>query len=163
MKSLPIHTFAEQARAFCGWATGLDESEMTAASALARVCSLYVAALSLPHPWSEGLAGKLAEAEPASGGTQLKTGRVSQLPFQVYWEVFDPLNNPPGEPVAGDIVDDIGDIYRDVARGLVLYEAGRENEALWEWGFNFRIHWGEHATGAIRALHAFLSQENPDG
>jgi hypothetical protein len=77
--------------------------------------------------------------------------------------MFDPLQDPPEEPVVGHTSDDIGDIYRDVARGLALFDSGRRDEAGWEWGFNFRIHWGEHATGAMRAFHAYLAQENPDG
>ena len=67
------------------------------------------------------------------------------------------------EPPAGSVVDNLGGIYRDVARGLVLFEAGNHDEALWEWGFNFRTHWGEHATGVLRALHAYLAQEESDG
>ena len=36
-------------------------------------------------------------------------------------------------------------------------------DALWEWGFNFQAHWGEHASSAIRALHCYLAQEDPSG
>jgi len=35
--------------------------------------------------------------------------------------------------------------------------SGRRAAAVWEWGFGFRHHWGEHATGAIRVLHAWLA------
>jgi hypothetical protein len=28
---------------------------------------------------------------------------------------------------------------------------------LWEWRFNFQIHWGEHLTGALRALYSLSS------
>jgi hypothetical protein len=34
---------------------------------------------------------------------------------------------------------------------------GRRAQAVWEWGFGLRHHWGEHATGAIRALHCRLA------
>jgi hypothetical protein len=75
----------------------------------------------------------------------------------LYGEVFNPLIVPPEEPVLGSLSDDITDIYRDVVTGLREYEAGRRTQALWEWGFGFQAHWGEHATGAIRALHCWLA------
>ena len=71
--------------------------------------------------------------------------------------MFDPLPVPPEEPVVGSLTDDIADIYRDVIPGLREYELGRRAQAVWEWGFGLRHHWGEHATGAIRALHCRLA------
>jgi hypothetical protein len=136
---------------------------MNAPVALRRVSSLYTAALDLPLPFTHGMSEDVSAVEPPSGSEDVVAARASEIPLQVYWEVFDPIATPCEEPVAGSIVDDLGDIYRDVARGLVLFESGDRDHALWEWAFNFRIHWGEHATGAVRALHAYLAQENPDG
>ncbi|HJV62984.1 MAG TPA: DUF5063 domain-containing protein, partial [Albitalea sp.] len=62
-----------------------------------------------------------------------------------------------------DLADDLVDIYRDVATGLHWHRIGRVDDALWEWGFNFQAHWGEHASSAIRALHCYLSREDPSG
>jgi hypothetical protein len=163
MTSAQIETFASEARKFCQWALGVDNSPMTASSALARISHIYVAGLELPGPWTDGLSTEDAGAETPSGTIELVIKRASQLPFQFYWKIFEPLEDPPREPVGGHLTDDIGDIYQDISRGLVLYDANRKDEARWEWGFNFRNHWGEHATGAIRALHAYLSQEDPDG
>ena len=163
MADSQVDTFASEARAFCQWAIGADGSAMTPSSALARISRLYVAGLRLPHPWTDGLSTVDAGAEPPEGTLDLAKTRASLLPLQFYWEVFDPLESPPPEPVCGHLTDDIGDIYLDISRGLVLYDAGRKDEAQWEWCFNFRNHWGEHATGAIRALHAHLAQEDPDG
>jgi hypothetical protein len=69
-----------------------------------------------------------------------------------YREVFDPWAEPTVGEVTGDIIDDLGDIYRDLRRGLVHWQDGNLADALWEWRFNFQIHWGEHATSALRAL-----------
>ena len=80
----------------------------------------------------------------------------------MYGEVFDPLTIPSEEPVIGSIADDIIDIYRDVVTGLRAYRLGDLANARWEWAFNFAHHWGEHATGAIRALHAWLAANAPD-
>jgi hypothetical protein len=161
--SRQLDDFAQEARAFCRWATGADGTPMNAPLALRRVSSLYAAALDLPQPFTDGMSDEAADVEPPSGSGEVVASRASQLPLQIYWEVFDPIATSCEEPVAGSIIDDLGDIYRDVARGLVLFESGERDEALWEWAFNFRIHWGHHATGALRALHAYLVQENPNG
>lgn len=163
MSSPQLDAFAEEARRFCRWATGEDGETMNAASALRRVSALYAAALELPLPFTKGMPAALSKVDAPSEAVEQVAARVASLKPLVYWEIFDPLYNPPEEPVAGSIADDLGDIYRDVARGFVLFESGERAEALWEWGFNFRIHWGAHATGAMRALHAYLAQEDPDG
>jgi hypothetical protein len=88
--------------------------------------------------------------------------RAAAIPLQHYGEIFSPLV-PPDEPVVGDLADDLVAIYRDVAAGLALYDASCIDDAIWQWGFNFQIHWGRHASSAIRALHCYLSQEDPSG
>src|SRR5262249_48569314 len=82
---------------------------------------------------------------------------ASRLPVDYYAEVFDPSVIPTEVPVIASIADDIADIYRDVVSGLGAYQVGRRAQAIWEWRFGFEHHWGGHATGAIRALHAWLA------
>lgn len=76
----------------------------------------------------------------------------SQLGFLVFYlEVFDPyVGNE--EPVLADLADDLADIYRDLKDGLTLWESGHRVAAVNSWEEDFRIHWSEHASGAIRAL-----------
>ena len=157
-----LDDFADEARTFCHWATGEDGSAMKVVLALRRVSCLYSAALNLPPPFTEGMSDSLLEVEPTSGSVDLVTVRAGKLPMDYYWEIFDPIMELPDEPVVGSIVDDLGDIYRDVARGLVLFDSGDRSEALWEWSFNFRIHWGMHATNVIRILHSYLAREDPN-
>ena len=71
-------------------------------------------------------------------------------PHDSYWEVFDPYADE--ESVVGSLSDDFLDIYRDLKRGLVAFDAGHEQDAVWEWRFHFDHHWGEHAVDALRAL-----------
>lgn len=71
-------------------------------------------------------------------------------PHDLYWEVFDPYVDE--ERVAGSLTDDFLDIYRDLKRGLVAFDKGQHQEAVWEWRFHFDHHWGEHAVDALRAL-----------
>jgi len=70
---------------------------------------------------------------------------------QYYWEVFDPYVEEP--PVKGSLSDDLLDVYRDVRRGLLLWDHNAPQAAIWEWRFSFGVHWGNHAIDALRALH----------
>lgn len=74
-----------------------------------------------------------------------------------YAEVFDPYAEPAETPVIGSLADDLADVYRDLADGLAKWRRGEREAALWQWRFQFTAHWGEHATGALRALHTFAS------
>jgi len=78
---------------------------------------------------------------------------------RVYWEVFDPFDHEDHDPVCGDLVDDLGDIYQDVKRALLIFEldtpAARE-DAIWQLKFGFENHWGRHAIGALTAVHHLL-------
>ena len=67
-----------------------------------------------------------------------------------YWEVFDPYEED--EPVGGSLTDDLLDIYRDLGRGLLAWNSGARESALWDWKFHFELHWGDHAVDALRAL-----------
>lgn len=155
-----VVNFAAEAERFETWARdATDEGEWAAREALLRIAHLYLAALRLPPAWSDKLS---ADAEPQRvGNDEWRTifSRCSRLPFDSYSTVFEPLEVPPSEePVVGSIADDVADIYRDVVSGLRAYRGGQQPEAIWEWGFSFRNHWGRHATDAIGALHAWLAE-----
>ena len=79
----------------------------------------------------------------------------------LYWEVYDPRED--GDPVAGDLADDLADIYRDVKNGLVAYKDGQINEAVWDWRFTFSSHWGDHLVDALRAIHRIVSAHLLEG
>ncbi len=76
-----------------------------------------------------------------------------------YRQVFNPYAEPPEEPVTGRLADDVADIYQDLADGLVKWRRGEVDAALWEWRYRFTMHWGEHVTSALRALHALADQQ----
>lgn len=75
--------------------------------------------------------------------------------YDLYWEVFDPYYLD--KPVRASLSDDILDIYKDVKRGLLLFEKNKFTNAIWQWKFNFEIHWDSHAVDAIRVLHSAKS------
>ena len=156
--------FREEARRFMAWADGsASPQKLTADVALRRVVALYAAALSLPQPWSEGVSDASALEPALAGRLQLVRDRAATFALQHYSEIFSPLVQPLEPPVVGDLADDLLDIYRDVAMGLYLYDAGGIDDAIWQWAFKFQTHWGEHASSAIRALHGYLVKEDPSG
>lgn len=156
--------FRQEAQCFIAWADGTGSPDaFTAPVALRQILAIYTAGLELPQPWSEGVSnGRVAEPALA-GRLRAVRSRAAALPLQHYSEIFSPLVLHPEEPVVGDLANDLVNIYHDVATGLSLYDAGSIDDALWQWGFNFQIHWGEHASSAIRALHRYLAQEDPSG
>jgi hypothetical protein len=157
-----VERFAGEAVAFRDWLlAGSDSGESAARRALIHLTRLYLEALELPSPWNnefsdEPDAFQIREEERLAASTACR-----RMPFDFYREVFDPFSEPTVEPLYGSLADDIGDIYRDIVTGLLSYEAGKHPLAIWEWGFRFQIHWGEHATSAIRALHCWLATNAP--
>ena len=152
-----IDSFATIARAYCDWAEVPShvpaEAEVTIA--LSLLGSLYIAALSLPE-------GEPGEGEIESTSNDEWRGiylRFGALPIDRYFEVFNPLEEPPNnEPLSTSLGDDLADIHRDPRRGFVRYERGEKLAAAWEWSFHFRAHWGHHLVGALSALHAWWSE-----
>ncbi|MGB7413678.1 MAG: DUF5063 domain-containing protein [Thermosynechococcaceae cyanobacterium] len=161
-KSSSVQNFAHVARVFIDWVEQ-TEQEYTASAALRNLGALYLSALQLPPPYSEGLPDDEHQLGISASTLDQIYIRASKLPFQYYGVVFNSLEMPPGSPVVGDIADDIRDIYGDVKIGLLLFEQGRLSEACWEWGYMFRLHWGKHLTGAIQSLHDYLANEDWDG
>lgn len=149
-----LDAFAIEAARFVEWTKEKRPKDADAVrEALVRISSLYSAALHLPRAWTDELLDR-PEVEETEF---VKIVAHQSIPFDFYCEVLHPLAIPPEEPVTGSISDDIIDIYRHVMTGLLAYRQGLLAEARFEWAFNFAIHWGEHATGAIRALHAWLA------
>ena len=154
----PVARFVLAARDFVAWCEG-HASSMDALSALRLLSELYAAALHLPEPATEEL------LDEDLGGVTREEWKVvyaragKLLPLGLYGMVDDPLVVPAEEPVLGDLADDVADTYRDVAGALRAFDAGHTAEALWEWRFGLRSHWGGHVTGALVALHAHAARQ----
>jgi len=93
--------------------------------------------------------------------TQLEkvlTNLADRLHNRFYWHVFDPTKEDDTEPVCGDLLDDLGDIYKDLKNSLLLFDKGTPAEiesAVWTFKWSFDNHWGDHCTNATYALHYF--------
>lgn len=158
-----VGRFAAEVGAFRAWALGDDAGAAAARNALLRITRLYLAALELPPAWSDELVDRPDAGRVGNAEWRAVLAAARRLPLDEYGTVFDPTVVPPEHSATvGSLSDDITDIYRDVVSGLCALEAGRRAEAVWEWGFGFCHHWGEHATGAIRALHAWLAANAAD-
>jgi hypothetical protein len=150
-----IEGFAVAARNFCTWATSaVLQDEHQAGLAAQYLSALFAAGCAFG--WDEGEPGDFRR--PATQGVEAVRAKASALQFRYYSEIFNNLVIPPEEPVVGDIVDDLVDIYSDVAPGLALFESGDQGGARNHWQFWFSRHWGEHATSALRALWSYLSE-----
>ena len=121
--------------------------ESRAATWLAR---LYAAALMLPPRDAENEDGLPDLPEPESDRARANLARFNGW---YYREVFNPDPEFAEHPVMGDVGDDLLDIYRDVKAGLVLFDLGDLDNAVWHWSFLHKTHWGRHAVGGLLALH----------
>ncbi|MGK7377586.1 DUF5063 domain-containing protein [Planococcus sp. 1R117A] len=149
MESKEVEGFRIAAAAYCEFidsCSSFDEKE-TLITLLSIASRLYTEAFELP------------EVELEEGHAVDVDFSLPEVIFQkhnVYKEIFNPYHDT--TPVNGCLDDDITDIYRDIKKGLILYEQGHGIEAVWEWKFSFEVHWGEHATSAIWALHSINYQ-----
>jgi len=156
--------FAALAAAFCETLVNVDQR--TPEAQLDRIhCLLpqmYSAALLLPDTsvLFDDTDDSAVEREPDAAhsviGPSPDLTQLSELlgVRRFYREVFDPYADPSDAEVTGDIIADLSDIYADLQRGLGHWWRGAPGDALWEWRFNFQIHWAEHVTSALRALFA---------
>ncbi len=151
-----VEHFAAEVERFATWAdAGSDSGGLAARNGLLHLTRLYLAALELPASAGPDPDAPDVCVDDATRASVL--ANAARLPLDFYGEVFDPLPVPAEEPVVASLTDDIADIYRNVVTGLKHYQAGRREEALWQWTFSLQSHWGEHVTGAIRALHCWLA------
>jgi Domain of unknown function (DUF5063) len=157
-----LSDFAYEAQRYCDWARNPSGEDAGAREALLRVSSLYLSGLYLSADWHSSLEPDPLPDSVSKAEWQRVYAASAALPFQYYSEISNPLEVPPEEAGVGDLADDIADIYRDIAEGLRLYEAGHPREALWQWIFNLTYHWGAHATSAMRALHWYLSDNESE-
>lgn len=73
-----------------------------------------------------------------------------------YWQIFNPYEHE--EAVGGDLQDDLSDIAKDLYDGILEYDAGYVNNAVFGWIWGLNHHWGNHVVNALRALHALRTR-----
>ena len=151
-----VERFVDTVRRYCALAEGAaGEPHQDIILVRQLLSELHFAAVNLPRVDLGD--EEEQESEPISQEQWKQVyNRFNNLPLNGYWDVFDPLKEEEKEPLYNELADDLADIYRDVKEYLPLYEAGSISEAVWQWRFHFLIHWGQHLTGAQRALHSYF-------
>ena len=86
----------------------------------------------------------------------------NRVPISYYWVVLNPVDiNNSAETGTGDLIDDLGDIYRDLKCALIVFDiedsTAKEN-AIWTFKFDFDYHWKEHCIEALSAIHHYLAE-----
>lgn len=66
--------------------------------------------------------------------------------------MFNPWSDD--EPVHAELSDCLADIYKELREGLAAIDAGRRDEAVWDWRFGWEYHWGRHAWEALAAIRS---------
>lgn len=143
--------FADLARRYCQLCERgqCGDDRATVDSLLALLCELSAAALRLPSVEPSDRQDVDRRPQPAD---------LVRFEPNCYRECFNPFELEE-EPVIGSLSDDLGDVYVDLRQGLDTLDRGTPDDArdaIWNWKFSFESHWGEHATGAIRALYWLL-------
>ena len=136
--------FYEIARSFCKWIENTPKVEKTHYKELLCFLSeLYNSALYIQDVES------IDDIEVDVERITISFGKAD-----CYWEIFNSYECE--EPVCGSLSDDFADIYKELKIGVILYEKGHINDAVWNWKWSFENHWSYHAVDAMRVLNTLL-------
>ncbi len=164
-----IHTkdfilFIDLARSFCSFLekNKSDNYKIFISDIQKRLLDLYTFGQKLP---SFKLPDKDIEEVDISDADikELLSFIRDRLRDPFYWVVFDPTNHNDTASVCGDLVDDLGDIYKDIKTFLTGIDDIKDDvkqNALWQLKWSFENHWNDHCINAIYAIHYLL--KHPD-
>lgn len=158
----PTKDFLLTSREFCGFIESIDKSDDSYLRQLqALLLTLYQKATFLPSTTLEFNQDFQVDLTNEKIENALKKLAEKIGDDRYYWTVFDPTSDNEAEAVCGDLVDDIGDTYRGVKRGLLTFDLGTmasKEHSLWELKFLFEKHWGQHTIDALRTIHFLLEK-----
>lgn len=151
---IKAENFARIVRRYCDWAESSGEIDTDLQTAQKILAELFLNVLDLPDD-EFGDDAKLDDVSVEQ--LEIVRERFSKLPIDGHWTVFDPINDEENDSVYGLLSDDLSDIYRDIKYGLLLFDAKHFSEAVWEWKFNFKIHWGRHLLDAQIVIYSYFN------
>jgi hypothetical protein len=67
-----------------------------------------------------------------------------------YLKIFEPFDD--SEPVGMMLTEDLASVWSDLRPGLDLLGGPHEADALFDWSWGYRGHWGKHAVSALYVL-----------
>jgi Domain of unknown function (DUF5063) len=148
-----VENFAEIVRRYCDWSeSSFGEIEVEIQTAQKILAELNYFVLDLPDDDSED---DIKLEDVSTEQWTLVRDRFTHLPIDGYWTIFDPTKDKENDAVFAQLSDDLADIYRDIKYGLLLFDAGHFSEAVWEWKFNYKIHWGRHLLSAQKVIYCW--------
>ena len=121
---------------------------------ISKLSNLYLIANSLKYTKSDGNIDFHAKVDSS-------VIRIGEDIEDRYWLVFDPYDKD--SEVSNTISDDLEDITRDLNKGILEYEKGHINNALFNWYFTYITHWGDHVTNLLKALNTIRNNMNSAG
>ena len=97
---------------------------------------------------------------------QIQSMVANKVPFSGYWLALDPFSISESELGLGDLIDDLGDIYIDLKRAILIYDSKRDGavqNACCKLKFDFDYHLADHCMNAMKAIHDYLSKDGYNG
>ena len=149
-----INTFVDVVREFVALVDSDHAVELFTVRRLLLVLQFHITAVeTAPH------AAAFDGTRPDEASWRRAFGRFGGLGFDFYRVVFDPHDlDATDEPVFGHLSDDLADIYRDVAHGLSMADAGYIEDACREWSSSYQFHWARHASHALAAIELYRTE-----
>lgn len=161
----PLTTaLVEAVRACCALLEqpGAVDADVVARRVVSALARLVAAVTDLP----DAGAGAGADDDAADVLSAFDVdGQQWQVVYRRVGEVLGPYsgyyqeaNRPfdvggPQSTSLGDLADDLADIWRDLAPGLLALDAGvSPRDVVEDWRTSYRVHWGYHATSALGVL-----------
>ena len=157
-----IEEFLSSAESFVSWIKSPPQDpKEEAASALATLSKLYADSLNLMRVDVDRDESGYEPEECRVSPDEWKEvyERLNHFPF-TYYQACESPHDSDTEAVFTDLVEDLTDIYQDVAEGVSLYKADQHEYALCHWQMTFEFHWGKHCLGAMKALHIWFQDES---
>jgi hypothetical protein len=91
---------------------------------------------------------------------------ADKVPFSYYWLALEPFSLDASTLGLGDLLDDLGDIYTDFKRVILLYDSnldGARQQAYWKLKFDFDFHLADHLMNAMKAIHDYMGKDGYNG
>jgi hypothetical protein len=163
LKTAEFSSFLNAARVFCSFIetekglTGIDFLRMTQT----HLATLYSLGRHLPS--IDLQVDKDFESPIDDNAMKLLLNFIAdRAPFIYYWVVLNPVDmDNSAQTGTGDLVDDLGDIYKDLKRAIIVFDindlTAKEN-AIWKFKFDFDYHWNEHCIEALSSIHHYLAK-----
>ena len=151
-------SFKDIATEYCAWVEKREVREDVGIWLSQILAELIFVAYSIPDDGRADAGASEEDGYKARDHQEVRTS-LPELPIAYYCECLDSLDLESDEVGMRDLYDDVADIYGDLRQGLFVYEHASPSEAERYWRQSFRYHWGEHATGALRALYLHLQRK----